>query len=260
MLSQNYTRKNQQPQMSRRDKRRMRQQEMQNLPVSTFEKQVEINTRKLFVGGLPRDCSGKDLFYYFKQFGEVLDVEVKMDEVSKRCRGFAFLIFKDKKVLDVIMERNEHVILGKIVDPKPCELLQANSIAYLSRCSKDDKRLIPESPDSASRKSEPFFNRVKNNQIKQKGLLSSNQIAQLNGAQNFNPFDTPQNNQYVAAQFQYQQYLNQQYEGMLANQMMHQCWIREQSIQFPYGSPSLSSTPSINNGFNNKFSILSDEI
>ena len=45
-----------------------------------------------------------------------------MDDVTKRCRGFAFVIFKEKSIIDKIMERNEHVIRGKTVDPKICNM------------------------------------------------------------------------------------------------------------------------------------------
>jgi len=110
------------PKVSRRAKRRQRQMDMQDLPMSSLEKQIEINSRKLFVGALGRDTTAKDVFNYFKQFGEVLDVEIKMDDVTKRCRGFAFVIFKDEKCIDTIMERNEHVIRGKTVDPKLCNM------------------------------------------------------------------------------------------------------------------------------------------
>lgn len=111
---------------SRRAKRRQRRVDMESLPVSSLERQMEINSRKLFVGALGRDTTAKDVFNYFKQFGEVEDVEIKMDDVTKRCRGFAFVIFKNKAIIDTIMSRNEHVIRGKTVDPKLCNMKPAD--------------------------------------------------------------------------------------------------------------------------------------
>lgn len=54
------------PKASRRAKRRQRQIDMQDLPMSSLEKQIEINSRKLFVGALGRDTTAKDVFNYGK--------------------------------------------------------------------------------------------------------------------------------------------------------------------------------------------------
>lgn len=50
---------------------------------------------KLFVGGLSYETTKETLTNYFTTFGEVVGVEIKMDALTGRSRGFAFVQFKD---------------------------------------------------------------------------------------------------------------------------------------------------------------------
>lgn len=246
------------PKASRRAKRRQRQIDMQDLPMSSLEKQIEINSRKLFVGALGRDTTAKDVFNYFKQFGEVLDVEIKMDDVTKRCRGFAFVIFKEQECIETIMDRNEHVIRGKTVDPKLCNL-------------KDDKIEISSSSPSTgqfqidgniqNRTTQQYNNSYsKNHPIAYKNQLSAQSYQSQNGQHQDSGLIGIQNYQTELLQMQLQ-YQNQQFLDyqMLAahvfqnqqNQLMNQTHFLEAGFQNFQLGPIHAPLPTLgNNGLN----------
>lgn len=88
---------------------------------------------KIFVGGLSHDTTEDSLKNYFSRFGEVSDVVVMRDPVSKKPRGFGFVTFQDpNKVNDVVAFNKPHVVDNKTIDPKqavPRGPTQAGSIA-----------------------------------------------------------------------------------------------------------------------------------
>ncbi|UJR26290.1 hypothetical protein I4U23_007628 [Adineta vaga] len=75
--------------------------------------------RKLFVGGLTWDTTQEDLREYFKSFGNIIDCSIKHDPSTGRSRGFGFLIFDSKDIVERILSQNDHFIKGRKVDPKP---------------------------------------------------------------------------------------------------------------------------------------------
>ncbi|CAF4557275.1 unnamed protein product [Rotaria socialis] len=75
--------------------------------------------RKLFVGGLTWDTTQEDLREYFSSFGNVLDCSIKHDPSTGRSRGFAFLVFDSKDIVERILSQNDHFVKGRRVDPKP---------------------------------------------------------------------------------------------------------------------------------------------
>ena len=64
--------------------------------------------RKLFVGGLPQDVSQDDLQEYFSQYGELDSCKLKMDPMTGRSRGFAFLLYKDVDSINNAADGTEH--------------------------------------------------------------------------------------------------------------------------------------------------------
>ena len=66
--------------------------------------------RKLFVGGLPQEASDEDVKEYFGQYGEIENVNLKMDPQTGRSRGFAFIVFKDNDALNAASAQEAHVI------------------------------------------------------------------------------------------------------------------------------------------------------
>jgi RNA recognition motif-containing protein len=72
-----------------------------------------------FLGGLTWDTTSEDLREYFSNFGHILDCSIKHDPTTGRSRGFAFLVFDRKEIVDKILSQNEHFVKGRKVDPKP---------------------------------------------------------------------------------------------------------------------------------------------
>jgi len=78
--------------------------------------------RKLFVGGLPQEASQDDLQEYFGKFGELDSVKLKMDPMTGRSRGFAFLLYKTEDGIDKSTAVNEHKIKGKSITVKKADV------------------------------------------------------------------------------------------------------------------------------------------
>lgn len=74
--------------------------------------------RKLFVGGLGRNISEKELKDYFCKYGEIENVSIKTDVFTGQSRGFAFVLFKNAKSIDDLLNAGDHYIGNKKVDPK----------------------------------------------------------------------------------------------------------------------------------------------
>jgi RNA recognition motif-containing protein len=72
-----------------------------------------------FSGGLTWDTTQEDLREYFSNFGNILDCSIKHDPTTGRSRGFAFLVFDRKDIVEKILSQNEHFVKGRKVDPKP---------------------------------------------------------------------------------------------------------------------------------------------
>eukprot|EP00746_Dinoflagellata_sp_MGD_P160559 gnl/MRDRNA2_/MRDRNA2_87383_c0_seq1.p1 gnl/MRDRNA2_/MRDRNA2_87383_c0~~gnl/MRDRNA2_/MRDRNA2_87383_c0_seq1.p1 ORF type:complete len:212 (+),score=48.18 gnl/MRDRNA2_/MRDRNA2_87383_c0_seq1:61-696(+) len=74
---------------------------------------------KIFVGGLPKDCSDDDLRDYFGKYGAVKDVVVKRDQETGHSRGFGFVVFDGPQPVDqVMLDYDDHKIAGKWVEVK----------------------------------------------------------------------------------------------------------------------------------------------
>jgi len=76
------------------------------------------NACKIFVGGLAWEFTTDDLKEYFGLFGTVTDVTIKTDFATGNPRGFGFVVFDSKDAVDRVVERKNHAIKGKKVDPK----------------------------------------------------------------------------------------------------------------------------------------------
>lgn len=85
--------------------------------------------RKLFVGGLTWDTTTDDLREYFTNFGPVLECSIKQDPTTGRSRGFAFLVFESKDVVEKVLSQSDHFVKGRKVDPKPAHRrMQTNNV------------------------------------------------------------------------------------------------------------------------------------
>ena len=59
----------------------------------------------------------KDITEYFGKFGEVASVNLKMDQMTGRSRGFAFVVFVEVDTLTTVLSQ-DHAIKGKKVAVK----------------------------------------------------------------------------------------------------------------------------------------------
>jgi len=80
--------------------------------------QVNLDKAKIFVGGLSWQTTEETLRYHFEQYGEVVSVEVMRDRDTGNPRGFAFVVFKDDKTVDLVMSNLPHEINHKVTDVK----------------------------------------------------------------------------------------------------------------------------------------------
>lgn len=66
--------------------------------------------RKLFIGGLSRNTTDKELQDHFGKFGEIESITVKIDPYTGVSRGFAFIVFTNPKTIDKLLSSGEHYI------------------------------------------------------------------------------------------------------------------------------------------------------
>lgn len=80
---------------------------------------VNIDSAKIFVGGLSWQTNEDALRFHFERFGTVVSVEVMRDRNTGDPRGFAFVVFEDDPTVDVVLRhRPHHEIDRKVVDVK----------------------------------------------------------------------------------------------------------------------------------------------
>lgn len=74
---------------------------LQNTGMSGDGGQPNVSTvRKMFIGGLKESTTREELEEYFVRYGEIKDVELPLEKVSRRPRGFAFITFDDYDSVD----------------------------------------------------------------------------------------------------------------------------------------------------------------
>jgi len=86
--------------------------------------EVHEDDRKLFCGALPQEAKDTDIKEYFGTFGEIENVNLKMDPSTGRSRGFCFIVFKDVAGLEAALANNAHAVKGKKVTCKKAEAKQ----------------------------------------------------------------------------------------------------------------------------------------
>ncbi|KAM7534080.1 hypothetical protein Aperf_G00000114830 [Anoplocephala perfoliata] len=91
-------------------------------------KQCNINMRgrnrrslKIFVGGIGLEQDAVSIKAYFEKFGRVTDVNLMMDPVKQRHRGFAFIGFEDEKIVSRLINIHFLTIGNKQVEIKAME-------------------------------------------------------------------------------------------------------------------------------------------
>lgn len=77
---------------------------------------ISIGTKKLFVTGLSFYTSEKTLRAAFEGFGELVEVKIIMDKISKRSRGYAFIEYTTEAAASAALkEMNAKIINGWMI-------------------------------------------------------------------------------------------------------------------------------------------------
>ena len=76
------------------------------------------SSKKIFVGGLEPSVTEKDLIEFFSKFGKVKDASVLFDNNRNASRGFGFVSFEDKNVIENLVNNNNFVLKGRKIDVK----------------------------------------------------------------------------------------------------------------------------------------------
>ncbi|GMR32650.1 hypothetical protein PMAYCL1PPCAC_02845, partial [Pristionchus mayeri] len=74
--------------------------------------------RKLFIGGISPTTTEEMMRDFYGKFGELTDCVVMRDPMTKKARGFGFVTYASKTMVDECMSNRPHEIDGKKVDPK----------------------------------------------------------------------------------------------------------------------------------------------
>ncbi|KAL3653148.1 hypothetical protein CASFOL_002829 [Castilleja foliolosa] len=82
----------------------------------------EFKTKKVFVGGIPTSVTEDEFKSFFSKFGKVVEHEIIKDHVSKRSRGFGFIIFDNDQVVDSLLADGNMIDMAGIqVEVKKAE-------------------------------------------------------------------------------------------------------------------------------------------
>ena len=76
------------------------------------------SSKKIFVGGLEPSVTAKDLIEFFSKFGKVKDASVLFDNNRNASRGFGFVSFEDKNVIENLVNENNFILKGRKIDVK----------------------------------------------------------------------------------------------------------------------------------------------
>ncbi|KAJ8534640.1 hypothetical protein K7X08_016368 [Anisodus acutangulus] len=85
-----------------------------------------VNTRKLFVGGLPSSLTEEEFCQYFQNYGNVTDKVIMFDPNTCRPRGFGFITFDSEDAADKVLHKNFHELKNKLVEVKRAQPKEAN--------------------------------------------------------------------------------------------------------------------------------------
>lgn len=76
-----------------------------------------MNSRRLFVGGLPHTIDDESFEQYFQQFGPIENITIMKNKKTGKARGFGFVTFVNQESVDYVLQNvDQHKIHGKWVN------------------------------------------------------------------------------------------------------------------------------------------------
>ncbi|KAH6810945.1 RNA-binding family protein [Perilla frutescens var. frutescens] len=82
----------------------------------------DFKTKKIFVGGIPTSVNEDEFKSFFSKYGKVVEHEIIRDHVTKRSRGFGFIVFDNEQVVDNILSDGNMIDMsGTQVEIKKAE-------------------------------------------------------------------------------------------------------------------------------------------
>lgn len=85
---------------------------------SDNDKREPEHLRKLFIGGLDYRTTDDSLKEFFGKWGDIVDVVVMKDPMTKRSRGFGFITYSKSSMVDDAMSNRPHRIDNRQVETK----------------------------------------------------------------------------------------------------------------------------------------------
>lgn len=80
------------------------------------KEETDVRTKKLFVTGLSFYTSEKTLRAAFEGYGELVEVKIIMDKISKRSKGYAFIEYTTLEAASAALkEMNGKIINGWMI-------------------------------------------------------------------------------------------------------------------------------------------------
>ncbi|CAE8614259.1 unnamed protein product, partial [Polarella glacialis] len=101
----------------------------------------EFDSGRIFVGGIPKDCTAAELGSHYSQLGEVTDVSIKCDKHGAN-RGFAYVSFSDPQVAtDILADYENNTFRGKWVACK-ASLQGDEATAAKKRSAEEENQMV----------------------------------------------------------------------------------------------------------------------
>ncbi|KAJ7967806.1 heterogeneous nuclear ribonucleoprotein 1-like [Quillaja saponaria] len=109
---------------------------------------MEMESGKLFIGGISWDTNEDRLRQYFQTFGDVVEAVIMKDRGTGRARGFGFIVFADPAIAELVV-KEKHIIDGRAVEAKKAvprddqnTLTRSNSSVQGSPCPGQTKKIF----------------------------------------------------------------------------------------------------------------------
>ncbi|XP_057461935.1 uncharacterized protein LOC130752156 [Actinidia eriantha] len=100
----------------------------------------DFKTKKIFVGGIPTSVTEDEFKSFFSKYGKVVEHEIIRDHVTKRSRGFGFIIFDNEQVVDTILTNGNMIDMeGTQVEIKKAEPKKSSNPAPASAYGSDSR-------------------------------------------------------------------------------------------------------------------------